>query len=196
MYYDWVISNLDWIKNAYKSRCDKKKIKIEDENPRIILVAKNFPDKVTTLAKYFDEYISRVDLYSYKAVLIDNKKEIICNEYQLPNVPLISEKPKTPDEILTRIKDDNVRKECQKIRDYIMNLDPDIEESPTRKNITFKYKNRNICEIKPRVNSFVFGWRNTNNIWVKERGITEFEKVKEIIHEKENVIDFYKSLKS
>ena len=148
------------------------------------------------MAKYFDEYgISRVDLYTYKAVKIGDKKEIICNEYQLPNVPSITEKPKTPEEILSQIKDDKVRKECEKIREYLTKLDSNIKESPNRNYLTFKYKNRNLCEIKPRAKSFLFGWRNKDNESIKERGITEFEKVKEIIHEEGNVIDFFKTLK-
>lgn len=196
MYYDWVLSNLDWIKNAYKNLCIKNEIKITAEPPRIILVAKHFPNKVLTLAKYFDESgISRVDLYTYKAVLVESKKEIICNEYPLPDVPIIPDKPKTSEQILKHIKDDKVRKECNKVREYIVSLDSDIEESPTKNYLTYKFKNRNLCEIKPRANSFLFGWRNIENDWTKERGITSFEKVREIIHLSGNVEDFYKSLK-
>lgn len=90
---------------------------------------------------------------------------------------------------------EKIRKECDLVREYIKNINPEIEESTTKKNITFKYKNRNLCEIKPRTNSFVFGWRRTDNDWIKERSITDFDKVKDIIETEGNVLDFYKILK-
>jgi len=193
MYYDWALSNLDWIKNAYK----KKKIEIIDETPRLILIAKDFPYKVTTLAKYFNEKITRVDLYTYKAVIVENKKEIICIDYNLPTVPEIFEKPKTPEDIINKITDEKVKEECNKVRNYLTEIDPsNIIEMTTRSAITFKYKSkRNICEIKPRRNNFRLGWRKIDNEWVEKNGIETFTEAKECIESLGGVLEFYEELK-
>lgn len=188
MYYDWALSNLDWIKNAYP------KHKIKDETPRLILVAKTFPPKVVTLAKYISDVVTKVDLFTYKGIKVNEKKEIICVEFPLPPVPEIAEKPKTADEIEGYIKDEKVKKECNKVREYIKNIDIDnIEEAPTKYSITYKFKGRNLCSIDPRTGYFWMGWRHTDGSWKTEGDIKTFEEAKEIIDE--DIKDFYNNLK-
>lgn len=79
-YFDWILKNIDWIKDAYK-------IEARDSKPRLILVAKEFPEIVVTLSKYWNEYISQVSLYSYKSIVNNKKKEVVCLEVFLPKVP-------------------------------------------------------------------------------------------------------------
>lgn len=167
---------MDWIKNAYPE------YEIRNETPRLILIAKNFPNEVVTLAKYISGTITKVDLYSYKAVKIGEKVEIICNDFPIPLKPEIIEKPKKPEEIISYIKNEEVKKECIKVREYIKNVFvKNIEESPTKYSLTYKYKGKNVCQIDPRRDFFWLGWRNISGEWKTERDITSFEDVKKII---------------
>ena len=188
MYYDWALSNLDWIKNAYP------KYQIKDERPRLILIAKSFPERVITLAKYVNEAVTKVDLYTYSAIKVEDKKEVVCTEYRLPQVPEIKEKPKTPEEIIGYIKDDKIKSVCKKVLEDIKNIDSqNIEEGTTKYSIVFKYKGRNICSIDPRRDSFVIGWRDATGEWKWQTGITSYEQAKELIEEE--IKNSYKNLK-
>ena len=80
------------------------------------------------------------------------------------------------------------------MRDYLKNIDPNnIEESPTKSNITYKYKGRNICTIDPRKDYFWMGWRDLEGTWVTEGDITSFDEAKDIIDEE--ITNSYKHLK-
>jgi len=188
MYYDWALSNLDWIKNAYP------KYQIKDESPKLILIAKTFQPKTITLAKYISDVVTKVYLFTYKAVIAEGKKEIICVDFPVPPIPEIAEKPKTPDEIESYIKDEKVKKECNKVRAYIKNIDlKNIEESPTKYSIVYKYKGRNVCAIDPRKDYFWLSWRSVDGQWKSEGDINSFDEAKEIIEEE--IVKFYELLK-
>lgn len=188
MYYDWAVSNLDWIKNAYKE------YDIEDEPPRLILVAKSFPHPVKTLAKYITDNIAKTDLYRYKSVKTGGKKkEIVCYDVSLPAPPEISEKPKTAEEIVGYIRKKKVENECNEVREYIKDNLPKCEEDPKRGNVTYKYKGRNICAISPRRDYFQLEWRETDGEWKTRNNITTLEEAKKIIDKE--IKEFYNHLK-
>ena len=131
---------------------------------------------------------------TYKGIVFNDKKEIICIEFPLPPVPKIAEKPKTADEIEGYIKDEDVKRECNKVREYIKDIDiNNIEEAPTKYSITYKYKGKNLCTIDPRTGYFWMGWRHIDGTWKTEGDIKTFDEAKEIIDE--DIKIFYNHLK-
>lgn len=179
IYFDWVLSNLDWIKNSYP------KYKINDEYPRIILIAKDFPDSVVTLAKYFNDYRSKVSLMKYVALKIEGETRVVCTEQSLPEVPAIPERPKNPDEIIQYITDPKVRAVAEEIRNKIKSLNKDIEETATKWDISYKYKGRVLCYLSPRRQFFVIGWRSTETgEWRTQTNLTTIDQADSILKEK------------
>jgi len=178
IYYDWALSNLDWINNSYP------RYKIKDENPRIILIAKDFPESVITLAKYFNNYVTKVTLMKYITLKIDSEARVVCTEQSLPEVPTIPERPKTVDEIIQYITDPKVRSVAEETRSKIKSLNENIEETATKWDVSYKYKGRVLCYLYPRRQFFAIGWRSAETgEWRTQTNITSIEKVETIIEE-------------
>jgi hypothetical protein len=176
-YYDWVFENMEWIRNTYP------KFGISDEYPpKIILVARNFTENVIIEAKYFAANFD-IKLYIYQAVKVDDRKFIICNEIVLPKIPEFPEKPKTIRDHLTYITDEEVQEVCNKTIQTIENLGENIETSPKKWGITFKYKGRNFAAIYPRRAAFVIDWKERDE-WHSETGIRKIERAQQIAYEK------------
>lgn len=178
-YFDWVLKNIDWIKDAYK-------IKVEDSAPRIILIAKEFPEKVITLAKYWNEHVSQVSLYSYKTIEINAKREVICYEVFLPSVPEITEKPKEVKDLIDYITNEKVRDAAKKLIEKIRDLDKNIEIATTKWGIVFKYKQKNFGALYPRREAFVIDYRSQEDDtnWSNETGIANSERADFVIENK------------
>jgi len=176
-YFDWVLENMDWIISAYS------KFKISDEyRPKVILVAKSFTESVITGAKYFAESFD-IKLYQYKALKINEEKFIICSEVPVPKIPEVPEKPKSIEDHLNYIKNDNVRKVFNQTIEIINSLDEDIEAVPLKWGISFKYKGRNFVSIYPRRETFVIEWKQSDG-WYSETNIKRTNRVQELIEEK------------
>ncbi len=180
-YFDWILKNIDWIKDAYK-------IEAKDSAPRIILVAKEFPEKVVILAKYWNEYISQVSLYSYKSIVNNGKKEVISLEVSLPRVPEITEKPKQIEDIIGYITNENVKEVAKKLIDKVQTLDENIEFVPRNdRRVAFKYKQRNFGALTPRKESFAIEYRSQSDNeskWPSETSIDNFERADLVIENK------------
>jgi Holliday junction resolvase-like predicted endonuclease len=176
-YYDWVFENMDWLRNTYST------FSISNENrPKIILIAKNFTDSVITSAKYFGEVFD-IKLYVYKALKINNERFVICNEIALPTIHEIPEKPKTITDHLNYITDEEVRKVCNETIELIKGLAENIEVTPIKWGISFKYKGRNFAALYPRRESFVLQWKESE-YWPYETNLKKIERVRELIEEK------------
>ena len=173
-YYDWGFENMNWIRNAYSA------FGISNENrPKMILVAKSFTDSVITEAKCFAE-IFDIKLYGYKALKISDEKFIICNEFTLPTIPEIPEKPKTAADHLKYITDEDVQKVCNQTIEAIRGLGENIEVTLIKWGISLKYKGKNFASIYPRRESFVMQWKESGS-WPYETNIKKIERVQEII---------------
>jgi len=173
-YYDWVFENMEWIRNTYP------KFGITDEYlPKIILLARDFTDSVITGAKYFVQVFD-IKLYRYKAVKVDDKKFIVCNEATIPPTPEFPEKPKGVDDHLNYITDDKVRKVCNETILTIQSFGENIEVTPLKRRISFKYRGINFATLKPRRDSFVLQWKESDG-WYRETGIKKIERVREIV---------------
>lgn len=173
-YYDWVFENMDWIRATYPQ------FKISDEyRPKMILVAKSFTESVVTGAKYFAEVFD-IKLYAYKAVKIGDDKFVICNEITVSKVAEIHEKPKTMDDQLNYITDDKVREVFSEAIKIIKSLGENVEVTPTKWGLSFKYRGRNFAAIYPRREAFVIDSKQTDS-WYSETEIKKIERVQEIV---------------
>lgn len=176
IYFDWALANLDWIKNSYR------RYRIENEKPRIILIAKKFSHSVITLAKYFND-ITRVNLYTYIPLKVGDKKQIVCNEYPLPSTPELLERPKTIPQLISYITNSKVRNECEKSLERLKELD--LEPRPIKYEIVFKYRGRNVCSIVPRREYFLIYYLSQSGEWRPSEKIINLEDLENVI--KDNI---------
>ncbi|HWD92275.1 MAG TPA: endonuclease NucS domain-containing protein [Verrucomicrobiae bacterium] len=157
-YYDWVASNRDRLANEYQSRA---KI-VAEEDPRIVLVASNFTDRLKRAMRYFEP---RTTLMEYSCLTTKGgEKGLFCKEvfYESENgfVPSIS-----LENSLSYVKPENVRRACKKVHDQIVAIGPDMESVPRDGYIRFKCKNRVVGDISLRRTFFVVWWCLGNNEW-------------------------------
>lgn len=176
-YYDWILENLAWLRNTYS------KFRITDEYlPKIILVARGFTDSVVTGAKFFAASFD-IKLYKYKAVKVTDRKMVICNEVNVPTIPEFPERPKGIKDHLDYITDEKVRKAFNETILSITNLGENIETSPKKYGIAFKFKGKNFACIYPRRESFVIEWKESDD-WYDETGIKKAKRVEDLIETK------------
>ena len=142
-------------------------------------VAKNFTESVITGAKYFAEPFD-IKLYEYKAVKIGDDKFIICNENKLSKIAEIPEKPKTIDDQLNYITDGKVQEVFSDTIKVIKGLGENVEVTPTKWGISFKYRGRNFAAIYPRREAIVVDWKQSDG-WYSETEIKRIERVQEIV---------------
>lgn len=138
-YYDWVLNNFDTLKKIYSNA------NFQDIPPRIILVAKNYPEEILTLSKYLKENIE-ITLYRYIPIKINNEKFIICNEVQIQDAPEIFS-PTTEKSLYDYIEIEAIKSNTKKLIDNIRLLDSKV---------TAEVKNWWGFSIK--YNGRVFGW--------------------------------------
>lgn len=173
-YFDWVLENIYWVKDAYK-------LEIADRIPRIILIAPDFTDNVITEAKYLNEY-TPITLLTYKCVRVGDKKEIVCNEVQIPKISEIEEKPKEIKDHYQFITNLNVRDVLKKTQETVSNWSSEITPHPKKYAIVMKFKGRNFCSFYPRRESFTIEWKEEDR-WYYEAGIKKIEQAEKIINE-------------
>lgn len=182
-YYDWVFENMAWIRNTYH------KLGISDEYlPKMILIARGFTDSVVTGAKYFNESFD-IKLYRYKALRINDQKFVICDEIAVPTIPEFPEKPKRIDDHLNYITNDKVRKVCSETIEIIREIGQNIEATPLKWGISFKYKGKNFAALYPRRDAFAIHYKESDS-WVHETGIRRIKRVQEIVDK--NIKEAYK----
>lgn len=157
-YYDWVSSNRDRLANEYKSRV---KI-VTEEDPRIILVASNFSDRLKGAARHFEPRITLME-YSYLATKGGEKglfcKEVI-NEAENGYVPSVS-----LESALSYIKPAHVKALCLKVHEELCEVGDDMEPIPRNRYIRYKCKNRVVGDVSLKRTFFVVWWHRTDNEW-------------------------------
>jgi hypothetical protein len=157
-YYDWVSSNRDRLANEYKTR---GKI-VTEEDPRIILVASNFTDRLKKAVRYFEPRTTLME-YSYLSTKGGEKglfcKEVI-NESESGFVPSVS-----LESALSYINPDNVKSACKKVHEEICRIGRDMEPIPRDGYIRYKCKNRVVGDISLRRTFFHVWWYKGNDEW-------------------------------
>ena len=174
-YFDWAFQNIDWMKNAYS-------VKIADNTPRIILIAKEFSQKILLLAKYLKEQID-IKLFTYKTYLIENKKVVFFSDFPISSAPEIIEKPKEINEHLEYIKEPKIKTLAKNTIEKIEQLDKEHITTNSKKwGIVFKYDGRNFAELYPKREAFELKWKEEPE-WAVERQIKKPDRVAEIIQQ-------------
>lgn len=168
-YYDYVSSNRDRLASEYAS---KAKINIE-ENPRIILVAPSFSDRLRKALRYFSVEIE-LKQYAYLETA-GGERELYCRE-----ITLAQEEGYTPtvsrEAVLAYIDQPALRDLCRKVHEDILALGRDLEEAPKSAGteIRYKCKNRQVGGLTARRKVFYVWWRldpdNCDEIEVSKAG--------------------------
>jgi hypothetical protein len=154
-YYDYVSSNLDRLANEYQ-----KVIKINvEEDPRIILVASHFTDRLKKAARYFK---ATIDLREYSYLETKTgERGLNFNE-----VPFDSDSEYAPAEsvenIMNYINESGVKTLCLKVHKEILKLGSDIEIRPRSHIIRYWCKNHVLGGLDLRKKFFYPYWKLPN----------------------------------
>lgn len=144
-YYDWCFENRAWLASAYKNKgIDPQK------EPRLILVAPDFSNALTRLAKYL---AVEVELFRYQAIeLPDGQKDLVCSQVfydERPELPRISTIPQSVD----RIKESSVKSLYSDCLTQLQQLG--IELQPRARDIISGFhKGKRILRIYPKKQFF------------------------------------------
>lgn len=135
-YYDYVSINRDRLAKSY----EKKAHIVTEEDPRIILVAASFSDRLKKAARYFEPTVSLRE-YSYLGTTA-GERGLYCKE-----VPFESDsaygQASSIDSVFAYINLQKVKDACMKAHANIRVLGPDIEVvTRGSKELRYKCKNR------------------------------------------------------
>ena len=150
-YYDYVYSNRDRLAKEYS----RAKI-ITEEDPRIMLVASSFTDRLKRAARHVEP---RITLMEYSCLEVKGGgRGLFCRE-----VPNESEGGYVPsvslDGAFSYIAHEKVRELCQKVHAQLSGVGTDVETVPKDKKIRYKCKNRQVGGIWMCRGFFYVWWR-------------------------------------
>jgi hypothetical protein len=159
-YYDFVSANRDRLANEYQS---KAKIIVE-EDPRIILVAPNFGERLRKAARFFTV---EIDLRQYSYLESKGGEgELYCKD-----IAIVTEGEYTPpvsrNTVLAYVNSPVLQKLCSKVHEEILHIGKDLEEAPMswRTEIRYKCKNRIVGWLIVRKTFFYIGWKIDEKRW-------------------------------
>jgi hypothetical protein len=157
-YYDYVFSNRDRLANEYEK---KAKIVIQ-EDPRIILVASGFSDRLKRAARHFEPNVSLRE-YSYLKTK-SGESGLYCKDVAFESESGYSP-PASLDSVFAYINLPAVKTACEKVSADILRIGGDLEAVPRgTQEIKFKCKNRNVGGLwVARTFFHVWWWVNEEN---------------------------------
>ncbi|MBI2351066.1 MAG: DUF91 domain-containing protein, partial [Deltaproteobacteria bacterium] len=141
-YYDYVLLNKAAIANQFAS---KAKINL-NEDPRIILIAPHFSDRLRKACKHVTPMLKLVEFVHLKTSA--GEKGLFFNE-----IPMDTEEAYSPPQPIERISEyihfPKIREVCKDIVKTIKVEFTEIDEPKTsgRTGIKYRYKNRKIADI-------------------------------------------------
>jgi len=154
-YYDWILNNIDFVKNAFEERLSKYGIQVKDEAPHIILIAPNFDTELITHAKYLNEDVI-VKLLKFRSLLVNNQKEILFEKQEIPDYTIIQEKPKTIDAIFEYISEKKLKNSFKKFFEIYETLSGEEPTAGKRNIIIFSKGGRKFAEL----------WAGKDHYWI------------------------------
>jgi hypothetical protein len=172
-YYDYVSSNRDRLANEYAKIC---KI-VADEDPRIILVASGFSDRLKSAVRHFEPSTILVE-YAY----LESKtgeRGLFCQKIQHDSEDSYTP-PASLENVLSYINQPKVRMACEKIHAELCKVGQDIEPIPRDGYVRYKCKNRVVGDISIK-RTFVRFWANLDgNNWdsIKVASINDWSSKK------------------
>jgi hypothetical protein len=157
-YYDYVSSNRDRIAKEYEG---KTKI-VAQEEPRIMLVASGFSDRLRLAARYVDP---KVTLLEYAFLETKNKERgLFCKEVRFESESGYTA-PIALEAIFGYVANPGVKKACLKVHADIMTLGQDLEPVANGTHgIRYKCKNRLVGGLALR-RTFFYLWYRKDDDW-------------------------------
>lgn len=157
-YYDYVSSNRDRLAKEYSH---KAKI-VDQEEPRIMLVASSFSDRLKLAARYVEP---KVTLLEYSYLETKNKdRGLFCKEERFESEGGYSA-PVALEAIFAYVVNPGVKKACLKVHSEINKLGQDLEVIANGTHgIRFKCKNRLIGGLSLR-RTFFYVWYRKDEDW-------------------------------
>lgn len=139
-YYDWVYENRPALVQFYP----KAGIQLEKE-PRIILVAKSFPEELLTSAKYFYKTMKTPDLVTYACLETKSgDRGLVFTSIDIPPPKEPPPKPIKPKELMEHlinwVTEENVRKLLLGTIEKIKGIGQNVSVYPVKWSIQFKAK--------------------------------------------------------
>jgi hypothetical protein len=107
-----------------------------DQSPRIILIAESLSEDIRRLSKLV---VPEVELLEYSVVqLPDSDKGMLFHSVSLPEVTRLPSEPKSVDQLIEYVTNDQLKPVIQEMRQTIMHLGKGIEEYATQGYIGYK----------------------------------------------------------
>lgn len=151
-YYDYVSSNRDRLASEFEKRA---KI-IADEDPRIILIAPDFSDRLKRAVRYFKP---STILMEYAYLETESKERgLFCREVHFDSEENYT-RPISLENLFSHINQPKAREACDRIHEELCKAGTDIEAIPRDGYIQYKCKNRVVGTISIR-RTFVHVWVN------------------------------------
>src|ERR1039458_1199363 len=157
-YYDYVSSNRDRLAREYEA---KAKI-VTQEEPRIMLVASGFSDRLRLAARYVEP---KVTLLEYAYLETKNKERgLFCKDVRFESEGGYSA-PIALEAIFAYVVNPGVKKSCLKVHSDIMKLGQDLEAVANgTQGLRYKCKNRLIGGLSLR-RTFFYVWFRKDEDW-------------------------------
>ncbi len=156
-YYDWVSSNRDRLANEFQKRAKV----VTAEDPRIILIASGFSERLKRAIRHFEPRIMLME-YAHLETKA-GERGLFCQEVQFD-----SEESYTPplslDNVLSYINQPNAKMACEKVHAELCRVGNDIEPIPRDGYVRYKCKNRIVGDIALR-RTFIHVWVNMDGKW-------------------------------
>jgi len=179
-YYDWVYSNRDRIKEAFK----ENKINTNLE-PKIILIAPEFSETLIRSVKHIRPII---DLYTYK--ILECSK---CGRQGVHLSPIIVEEPESPPEPLPTLEDfvnyvtePKAKETLKTLIEKIKNMGEGIQLNPTKSYIGVFFKGKRIAVIVPK-RKFFYVYLTRRSEWTDKTRVEKEDDYRDIYQKIENV---------
>jgi Endonuclease NucS len=151
-YYDYISVNRDRLEKEFQK---VSKINIE-EDPRIILVASSFSERIKKAARYITPEIYLME-YSY----LESKaaeRGLVFKEVAI-NADSGYAPPTSLESVLDYISEQELRALCEKVHNEIIKRLPNVEVIPRRHEIHYKCMNRSLGGLALRKQLFYPWWR-------------------------------------
>jgi len=160
-YYDWVYSNRDRLKGAYGN---KASIQIE-EDPRIILVASGFSDRLRRAARHVEPNLTLLE-YSYLSTP-GNERAVVCREIEnQPENEFAA--PVSLEGTLSRVADGDLKVLVRQVHSELSSIGKDLEPIPRDGYIRCKCAGRIIGELGLRRTLFYVWWMLASGEWADD----------------------------
>jgi len=178
-YYDYLLERGLSFFRAYSM------VEIEDNPPRIILIAKSFDERTKKAVKYLSEEIQVALKQITLCYEVNGSKHVKLTDVEVPRKQEIEERPATLDELAARIKNEEVRSVWRQTIKMIEELDPPkvrLTLLPYRVNFVHSAKGLKFSEVYPKQEFFWLNWKAETG-WEGER-VRTLEEAKSYVNEK------------